>query len=216
MKKLTIKSLVKEAKQFCDLISGVYKPELFGVTDGKAIGTYIEHLFRDFLSKSYDLEKGNSAMGLDLPSISTDIKVTSIRQPQSSCPFKSSSQKIFGLGYNLILFVYKKEDDVETQMGKLDIVSCKFIDASRTSDYQTTTGLHNIINNNGNQDDIFAFLADHNIPADETTLYNMAADILNNPPEIGYLTISNALQWRLQYGRVVSLNDSIKGIKTIR
>ncbi|MCM1138006.1 MAG: hypothetical protein NC453_05435 [Muribaculum sp.] len=66
-----------------------------------------------------------------------------------------------------------------------------------------------------NQDDIFAFLADHNIPADETTLYDMAGEILNNPPEIEYLTISNALQWRLQYGRVVSLIDSIEGIKTI-
>ena len=216
MKKLTIASLVKEAKQFCNQISGVYNPELFGVTDGKAIGTYVEHLFQDFLSQSYDLKKGNSAMGLDLPSISTDIKVTSIRQPQSSCPFKSSKQKIFGLGYNLILFVYNKEDDAEAKMGKLDIVSCKFIDASRTADYQITTGLHNIMNNNGNQDDIFAFLADHNIPADETTLYNLAGEILNNPPEIGYLTISNALQWRLQYGRVVSLIDSIEGIKTIR
>lgn len=216
MKKLTIKSLIKEANRFCAQISGVYKAELFGVTDGKAIGTYVEHLFRDFLSNNYDLQKGNSANGLDLPSISTDIKVTSIRQPQSSCPFKNSNQKIFGLGYNLILFVYRKEDDTETKTGKLDIISCKFIDASRTADYQITTGLHNIINNNGNQDDIFAFLFDHNIPADETTLYNMAEHILRNPPEIGYLTISNALQWRLQYGRVVALTDAIKGIETIR
>lgn len=215
MKKLTIESLIKEAKRFCKQISGAYTPELFGITDGKAIGTYVEHLFQNFLSENYDLPMGNSAQGLDLPSISTDIKVTSIRQPQSSCPFKSSCQKIFGLGYNLILFVYKKEDDTQSQKGKLDIVACKFIDATRTADYQITTGLRNIINNNGNQDDIFAFLIDHNIPADETTLYNMAGDILKNPPQIGYLTISNALQWRLQYGRVVALTDSIKGIATI-
>lgn len=87
MTKLTIKALIKEAKKFCKLISGVYKSELFGVTDGKAIGTYVEHLFQDFLSQNYDLQKGNSASGLDLPSILTDIKVTSIKQPQSSCPF---------------------------------------------------------------------------------------------------------------------------------
>lgn len=96
MKKLTIESLIKEAKRFCKQISGVHKTELFGITDGKAIGTYIEHLFQNFLSENYDLQKGNSAIGLDLPSISTDIKVTSIRQPQSSCPFKSSHQKILG------------------------------------------------------------------------------------------------------------------------
>ena len=43
----------------------------------------------------------------------------------------------------------------------------------------------------------------------------MAEEILKNPPLIGYLTISNALQWRLQYGRIVSLNEDVDGITTI-
>lgn len=158
---------------------------------------------------------GNSAVGLDLPSVNTDIKVTSLRQPQSSCPFKDSKQKIFGLGYNLLIFVYNKHDDTKIRAGALDFVSCSFIDSSRTADYQTTTGLHNIIANNGNRDDIFAFLIDRHIPADEPTLYNLAAEILTNPPSVGYLTISNALQWRLQYGRIVSLNEQIDGITKI-
>ena len=214
-KKLTIEALLVEAKQFCVNISGVYKSELFGVTDGKAVGTFVEHLFQQYLMDCYDLTIGNSANGLDLPSVNTDIKVTSIKQPQSSCPFKDSKQKIFGLGYNLLVFVYKKYDDHEKKMGMLDFVSCSFIDKNRTADFQTTTGIHNIISNQGNQDDVFAFLIDHNIPSDEVTLYKMAGEILNNPPQIGYLTISNALQWRLQYGRIVSLNDSIEGIEQI-
>ena len=64
-------------------------------------------------------------------------------------------------------------------------------------------------------DDIFAFLSDHKIPADEVTLYNMAEQIISNPPVIGYLTISNALQWRLQYGRVVTLSEEVTGITSI-
>ena len=44
---------------------------------------------------------------------------------------------------------------------------------------------------------------------------NMAKDILKNPPKIGYLTISNALQWRLQYSRIVSLSENIDGIAQI-
>lgn len=44
---------------------------------------------------------------------------------------------------------------------------------------------------------------------------NMAEDILRNPPTIGYLTISNALQWRLQYGRVVNLQEPVNGITSI-
>lgn len=214
-KELTIDALLVEARQFCINNTGVYKTELFGVTDGKAVGTFVEHLFQKYLMERYNLTIGNSANGLDLPSVNTDIKVTSIKQPQSSCPFKDSKQKIFGLGYNLLVFVYKKYDDPKKKQGMLDFVSCSFIDKSRTADYQTTTGLNNIISNHGNQDDIFAFLIDHNIPSDEVALYNMAGEILKNPPQIGYLTISNALQWRLQYGRIVSLNNCIEGIEQI-
>lgn len=214
-KKLTIESLIAEAEHFCSLNSGVYKSELFGVTDGKAVGTFVEHLFKQYLEELYEMKVGNSANGLDLPSVNTDIKVTSIKQPQSSCPFKDSKQKIFGLGYNLLVFVYRKYDDPKKKKGMLDFVSCNFIDKCRTADFQTTTGLHKIISNQGNQDDIFAFLLEHHIPSDEVTLYNMAGDILKNPPQIGYLTISNALQWRLQYGRIVSMTDNVDGIVQI-
>lgn len=144
-----------------------------------------------------------------------DIKVTSIRQPQSSCPFKNAQQKIFGLGYNLLVFVYGKHDNAKTKTALLDFVSCSFIEERRTADYQTTTTILQMIKNKANLDDIFAFLSDRNIPADETTLMNMAKQILENPPQIGYLTISNALQWRLQYGRIVTLKDDILGITKI-
>ena len=214
-KVLNIEELQLAAKKFCEKESGLYRPELFGVTDGKAVGTFVEHLFQEYLKQQYEMTVGSSANGLDLPSVNTDIKVTSIKQPQSSCPFKDSKQKIYGLGYNLIVFVYKKTDDAQTKKGCLDFVSCSFIESSRTADYQTTTGILNIIANNGNVDDIFAFLIDHKIPSDEVTLMNMAKDIFNNPPKVGYLTISNALQWRLQYSRIVGLSEDIEGITQI-
>lgn len=212
MEALSLPYLLEAAKDFCQLESGRMREELFSITDGKAIGTFVEHLFQAFLAKRYKMTVGSSANGLDLPSINTDIKVTSIKQPQSSCPYRDSKQKIYGLGYNLIVFVYDKRDDNTRRMSCLDFVSCTFIDASRTGDYQTTTGLRQIIGNNGNADDVFAFLSDHKIPADEVTLMQMAEHILANPPAIGYLTISNALQWRLQYKRVVTLKEHIEGI----
>lgn len=215
MDKLNIESLIKSAEEFCIIESNKERPELFGVTDGKAVGTFVEHAFQNFLSEKYDMTVGNSAGGLDLPSVNCDIKVTSIKQPQSSCPYKDSKQKIYGLGYNLIVFVYKKHDDAKSKTGRLEFVSCSFIDKSRTADYQTTRGINDIIQRDGNKDDIFAFLVERNIPADEITLMNIAEDLLNNPPLIGYLTISNALQWRLQYGRVVSLNEQVQGITSI-
>ena len=214
---LTINNLIACAKQFCEQESQIQNSELFGVTDGKAVGTHIEHKFKDFLLSKYDLQVGSSASGIDLPSIeiNTDIKVTSIKQPQSSCPFKNAQQKIFGLGYNLLVFVYDKTDNTVDKTAVLDFVSCSFIEKERTADFQTTTALLQMIENKANVEDIFAYLNDRNISADEITLMQMAENILENPPKVGYLTISNALQWRLQYGRIVMLKEKISGITKI-
>lgn len=212
--KLTVEKLIEEAKNFCDQESQYENADLYGVTDGKAVGTFIEHKFGNYLDEKYIFTKGSSANGIDLPSedISTDIKVTSIKQPQSSCPFKDAKQKIFGLGYNLLVFAYDKTDDITKEVAKLDFVSCTFIKKERTADYQTTSTLRQMIENNANSDDIIGYLMDRNIPADEITLNQLAEEILKNKPAQGYLTISNALQWRLQYGRVVRLGEEIEGI----
>lgn len=212
--KLTIETLIKEAKAFCERESNFGNKELFGVTDGKAVGTFIEHKFTDYLEKNYDVFIGSSANGIDMPSddISTDIKVTSIEQPQSSCPFKSAKQKIYGLGYNLLLFVYDKIDDPTKKVARLNFVSCSFIHKHRTADFQITKTIHQMLDNNANSDDIIAYLTDRNLPADEITMRDLAEEILRNKPVQGYLTISNALQWRLQYGRIVKLTESVEGI----
>lgn len=212
---LTIENLIEEARFFCNTASII--PELYGVTDGKAVGTIIEHKFKQQLAAKYVVHLGNSANGIDLPgeNIETDIKVTSIKQPQSSCPFKDAKQKIFGLGYNLLVFVYDKKDDAKTNTAILDFVSCTFIEKERTADYTTTFRLRQMVNDGANTEDIFAYLSDRNIPSDEVSLLNLAAQILADPPEQGYLTISNALQWRLQYQRIVNLNLAVTGIVQI-
>jgi hypothetical protein len=214
---LTIDLLIREARFFCQRESKADCPTLFGVTDGKAVGTFIEHKFQDHLTRKYSYEVGSSANGIDMPSktLNTDIKVTSIRQPQSSCPFRNARQKIYGLGYNLLVFVYDKRDDRARKVARLDFVSCSFIQADRTADYQMTRTLRQMIENDANDDDIIACLTDRNLPADEITMVKLAKEVRANPPEQGYLTISNALQWRLQYGRIIELTESIAGIVPI-
>lgn len=212
--KLTIDILVKEAKAFCRKESLFDNPYLFGITDGKAVGTFIEHKFQNYLSSHYDYIIGSSASGIDLPSedINTDIKVTSAKQPQSSCPFRNARQKIYGLGYNLLVFVYEKNDDPDKKISNLNFVSCSFIYENRTADYQLTRTIRQMLENNANSEDIIAYLTDRNLPAEEITMSLLAEEILANLPQQGYLTISNALQWRLQYGRIVELNENVEGI----
>lgn len=211
---LTIATLIEEAEHFCAEQSKFQHKELFGVTDGKDVGALIEHKFQQHLAEKYELTVGSSASGIGLPSadILTDIKVASIKQPQSSCYFKSAKQKIFGLGYNLLVFVYDKTDDQNTKTAKLNFVSCSFISNERTADYTTTFRLREMVKDNANLEDIVSYLNDKNIPADEITLSKLAEQILQTPPEQGYLTISNALQWRLQYQRIVTLSEDVSGI----
>ena len=215
--KLTIEKLIEEAQLFCVEQSKFQHKELFGVTDGKAVGTLIEQKFQKHLHDKYIVTIGSSARGIDLPSddILTDIKVTSIKQPQSSCPFRDAKQKIFGLGYNLLVFVYDKSDDPTTQTAILNFVSCSFVSKERTADYTTTSILNDMKKVEANEDDIIAFLEGIKLPADEITLKLIAEIILATEIPIGYLTISNALQWRLQYKRIVNLTDDVPGVEKI-
>ncbi|MCI5114202.1 MAG: type II restriction endonuclease [Candidatus Electrothrix sp. AX1] len=136
---LTIDLLCKEAGLFAADESAHDEPSLYGVTDGKAVGTYLEHKFQRNLS----------------------------------------------------------------------------VDQSRTADFQTTSGLRKILENNGNTDDVIAFFSERMLPVDEIQALELAEKVISNPPEIGYLTISNALQWRLQYSRVIQEAGIVLGISKV-
>lgn len=209
---LTLDILKKEASVFAIEESAHYEPTLFGVTDGKAIGTYLEHKFQQYLIEKYFYIYGSSAKGIDFPELGVDLKTTSKKQPQSSCPFRSAWQKVYGLGYHLLVFVYEKTDDQTLQTGRLNILHSIFVDSSKTADYQTTTGLLKIIENKGNVDDVVAFFSERMLPLDDIQAQELAGKVLSQPPDIGYLTISNALQWRLQYSRVIQQAGIISGI----
>jgi len=213
---LSLDLLVKEAGAFARMESEHFNSAIYGVTDGKAIGTYFEHKFQAHLTERYTYERGSSASGIDFPGLGVDMKVTRATQPQSSCPFRSARQKIYGLGYSLLVFVYDKIDDPTTRTGGLNIVNTIFVDQNRTADFQTTTGIQQILRNDGNIDDLIAFMEDRRLPVDDIQAHKLAEEILQNSPETGYLTISNALQWRLQYRRVIEKAGEVDGILRIR
>ena len=159
---------------------------------------------------------GNSASGIDLPGLQVDLKATSIAQPQSSCPFKSASQKVYGLGYHLMIFVYQKTDDDGTHMTQLNILHIVFVERGRTADWQTTVGINGILDRQGNKDDVIAFLDERNLPLDEIGRDQLADRVLRERPAIGYLTMSNALQWRLQYRRAIEMAGKADGVENLR
>ena len=214
--RLTVKALQEEAANFSVAESSHDEPSLYGATDGKRVGTYLERKFRDLLQTKYVYNAGNSARGIDFPDLRVDMKVTSINQPQSSSPFRSARQKVLGLGYSLLIFVYKKTDDHVQRTGNLYILHTIFVDAPQTADYQTTRGILDIIDREGNTDDLVAYMNDRNLPIDDDDAIRLAKELIVSPPTLGYLTISNALQWRLQYSRVIEVAGTVSGILRVK
>ena len=213
---LDLPALLKVAAEFAREVSSHPQPGLFGVDNGKAIGTAVEHQFRAKLLKSYSFTPGNSARGIDFPELKVDMKVTSVVQPQSSCPFRSASQKIYGLGYGLLVFAYEKADDPKAKAAILNVRRAVYVRPERTGDFTTTRVLRQTLEAGGNAEDLVAVMLDRNLPLDEVEATGIAERLLTEPCEQGYLTISNALQWRLQYGRVVNAEDPLEGVERIK
>ena len=213
---LTVESLLVEATDFSIAQSSHHDPELYGNLDGKTIGTYLERRIQDRLWPKYVYQEGNAARGIDFPGLRVDIKSTSITKPQSSSPFRSARQKIRGLGYSLLIFVYRKTDDDIRRTGNLNILHTIFVDAPQTADYQTTRRILEIIRDDGNAEDLVAYMNDRNLPIDDDVAFQLAEELLENPPILGYLTVSNALQWRLHYSRVIEKAGTVSGILRVK
>ena len=200
------------ATNFANELSRTPLPSIYGATDGKAVGTLVESMFKERLTQEFDLQVGNAANGLDFPSLNLDLKVTSLKQPQSSSPFRAATQKVYGLGYNLLVIVYVKRDVAAERAAYLDIKHVIYIDEARTGDATLTRMIRELANNApktpaGREvliEELDALLQDKNVPLDEVSRRQLAERIADEVPEQGVLTISNALQWRLQYGRAIA------------
>jgi hypothetical protein len=213
---LTLDALLDGAKKFAEVESSHSEPSMYGATDGKRIGTYIEQKFRNDLAERYSYTLGNAAIGIDFPELGVDVKVTRSTQPQSSSPFRSPRQKIFGLGYHLLVFVYDKTDDHGSQTAILNMLHVVFVDKARTADYQMTRAIRAMLETGCNEEDLIGYMNDRNLPVDDIEATAIARELLASPPAEGYLTISNALQWRLQYGHAITAAGKAEGVLRLR
>jgi hypothetical protein len=211
---LSLADFKAAATQFAAELSVTPLPSLYGATDGKRVGTFVESAFKTHLVSRFTSRVGNAARGIDFPSINVDLKVTSIAQPQSSSPFSHATQKIYGLGYHLLVIVYDKRDEETERAAYLDVRHVVFIQDSRTADFTITRLLRDVVlrDDDGSAlaieakiEEVDAILQDKNIPLDDVSRRALAERIAQEPPEQGCLTISNALQWRLQYARAISV-----------
>jgi hypothetical protein len=204
----SILDYVDVIRGFCADISQRHIVELFQVTDGKRIGTYIERECRAYLEERTGLSIGGlAALGKDLPLFNIDIKTTSFVRPQSSSPYRSIDEKIFGLPYNILLFIYRKEDLVG--YAQLEILRCCYIPQEYTGDYHTTRLARELRERYLRKEigvDEFIQRLETKLGIAEAEDLNITPGtvqrIIDHPPAPGALTVSFALQWRLHYSRM--------------
>jgi len=112
--KLTIDILKKEAAIFSKKQSKEKLFELYGVTDGKAVGTYIEHKFRAHLLTQYSFAPGNSANGIDFPDIGVDIKVLASNSHNLPVHLNLHGKRFSGLA-TACLYLFTKKPMTENR-----------------------------------------------------------------------------------------------------
>lgn len=65
------------------------------------------------------------------------------------------------------------------------------------------------------EDDLTSFIMARHLTTDEIELRQLAEEVMERRPVQGYLTISPALQWRLQYKRVIQKAGEVAGVRSI-
>jgi hypothetical protein len=114
------------------------------------------------------------------------------------------------------VFVYEKRDDSRTNTAVLNILHTVFVESHRTADFTMTKLILNHLKAGCNVEELVGLMHDKNLPIDDIEATAIAEELLKKPCEQGYLTISNALQWRLQYARAIEEAGSIDGILKLR
>jgi hypothetical protein len=200
---LDLRNYFDTIEQFCADIESRTVPESKSSTS-KQIGTYFEKELRNWFEENHGLvSEGSVAEDIDLPAFNLDVKTTSESQPQSSSTFEDPGERITGVDYNILLFVYDKKP--VNDGNKFEIKTCAYIPKERASDYRKSADAVKLV-----ADYRDGKLTEPELRAQLEDLTGIGAisdekfeEIKENPPEKGAITITPAMQWRFNYNKMV-------------
>ena len=195
--------LIRYALNFIEEKERLEIPEEKGLSN-KAIGEYIETEFKNYLIKEKKLPgiESGTHTGVDIEIYKTDIKSSRSVSPGHGAEFKSYTEIVRGISYNLILFLYNLD-------GRTIIFNAaRFIPRQRTGDHRFTSMI-------GKSDkEIGAFLQPFitkTLIPDDNAIKNIL--ILPSPDlKQGVLTLSRSKQWSVGYGKFGKYCDDINEI----
>lgn len=192
--KLTTKLLLEVARELVTELNAHPLDKL----PSKLTGTTIEEQLHTMLEERCDHIRGNAAKGLDLPTISYDIKVTHINKPQSSAAYSSAAEKVYGLGYGILLLTY------ELKAGKLHFLDPVLIRRGETADFRMTRELRAMHVAHVPQAVYTAYLRGSGLAFQGGELEALGKRLRGEKPPLGQLGLTYTPQWRVRYGRVLA------------
>lgn len=156
---------------------------------------------------------GNNSLGIDLPEFAAEVKWSNDRRPQAETHFRSSLERVIGLGCHLVVLTASFDDDGIVQVGQATVV-----EARRTADHRLSVlaehlrqGIHK---GTVTLDDAIVTLKVEGVdPCNELVA------LLTGPDAIpkGELTLSANPSWHVSFRSNVLNNDSrISGVHTVR
>jgi len=166
-------------------------------TDPKSLAMFAERTLHRWLQTRFDYRTGSSANGLDFPDVPMDFKLTDAARPQSSIPAAGRHEMLWGLGYHVLVAIYQKSPRDGAIYLALDDLWC--LDAEQTADRRTTEEVQRLVRHDA-RDGVLARYLEQRLPfcrAEEARV--QVARIRAQPPVLGQLTLSPAMQYRATY-----------------
>lgn len=194
--------------RFCERINEIDVPEEH-LSSSKKIGTYFEKELRDWFGNETDIDSdGSVAQEEDIPELNLDVKATSKTQPQSSIPMRAPIERIRGMNYDILVFIYDMDKSGDER--SVEIEHCSYIPRERTSDHRKSKEARELIEEYENNDISWSELKTNikeltgvsHLESVEVVTDEQLEELIKNPPKEGAITVSAAAQWRPQYRQV--------------
>lgn len=201
---LDLREYFDTIEEFCADIESRTVPNS-EISGSKGIGTYFEEELRDWFEENHGfVSEGSVGIYVDLPVFNVDVRATSNSQPQSSSKAVDPGERLVGVDYNILLFVYDREKVGDGS--HFEIVSCVYIPKENAADHRITEDVSKLAKEYGNDELSEAEFREQLEDMTGTSFGEISDEIFDrikkNPPEKGVITISPAIQWRFRYSKM--------------
>ena len=213
--RLTRAQLQIEAAAFAKAHARHDEPNMVWL-DFDAIQPYYLNRFKTELAKRYVIPEVRSKKEIAFPKINVDVKFVNDRLNDSYCLMQSGTQMFRGLGYDVLLFIYRQQSDFAAGTVGLDIRHAIWVKSYRTADWYATRSIIDCLAKTPKMENLLAIFEITPFPVTPGEAWKLAEEALKTPPKQGFAAIGRAVKWHIRWGRVIEEAGKVDGILRLK